>query len=74
MQYLNLLKILKSPLTINNLFDLQKVFDTVNHNILLNKLSHYGIRNTENNLFSSYLAYRNQFVTINGFHSDLENV
>ena len=54
--------------------DLQKAFDTVNHNILLNKLSHYGIGDTANNWFSSYLANRNQFVTINGFYSDLRNV
>ena len=38
------------------LIDLQKATDTVNHNILLNKLSHYGIRNTANNWFSSYIA------------------
>ena len=28
--------------------DLQKAFDTVNHNILLNELPHYGIKDTAN--------------------------
>ena len=55
------------------LIDLQKVFDTINHKILLNKLSHYGIRDAANNCFPVYLANRNQFVTINGFYSDLQN-
>ena len=55
------------------LTDLQKVFDTINHKILLNKLSHYGIRDAANNCFPVYLANRNQFVTINGFYSDLQN-
>ena len=54
--------------------DLQKAFDTVHHKILLNKLSHYRIKDTANNWFSSYLAKRNQFVTIHGFYSDLRNV
>ena len=46
-------------------FDLQKANDTVDHNILLHKLSHYGIRDIANCWFSSYLFNRKQFVTIN---------
>ena len=49
--------------------DLQKVFDTVDHNILLHKLSHYGIRDIANWWFSSYLSNRKRFATIYGFDS-----
>ena len=49
--------------------DLQKEFDAVDHNILLPKLHHYGIRDLANNWFSSYLSNRKQFVSINGFNS-----
>ena len=52
--------------------DLQKAFDTVNHNILLHKLSHYGIRDITNCWFSSYLSNGKQFVTINGFDSEIQ--
>ena len=36
--------------------DFQKAFDTVNHNILIRKLDHYGIRGCVNNWFLSYLS------------------
>ena len=40
--------------------DLSKAFDTVIHQFLLNKLTYYGIVNTENNWFRSYLSNRKQ--------------
>ena len=36
--------------------DLQKVFNTVDHQILLAKLNHYGIRGVSNDWFKSYLS------------------
>ena len=47
--------------------DFKKAFDTVNHNILLHKLNHYGVRGTESNLFKSYLGTRQQHTTVNSF-------
>ena len=41
----------------------------VDHEILLHKLYHYGIRGTALQWFRSYLANRQQFVTVNGVDS-----
>ncbi len=54
--------------------DLQKAFDTVNHDILIKKLEHYGIRGTALHWFQSYLSNRQQYVSINGHSSSLSDV
>ena len=54
--------------------DFQKAFDTVDHQILIQKLNYYGIRGIANNWFSSYLQNRTQFVSINGFDSNVNAI
>ena len=43
------------------LVDLQKAFDTVDHQILLAKLNHYGIHGVSNDWFKSYLSNHSQY-------------
>ena len=50
--------------------DLQKVFGTVDHGILLGKLEHYGIRGITNKWFEIYVKDRQQFVSINVYNSE----
>ena len=52
--------------------DLKKAFDTVNHEILINKLAKCGIKDTELDWFKSYLYNRSQAVHVNSFLSDFK--
>ena len=54
--------------------DFAKAFDTVNHDILIKKLEHYGIRGMPLNWFKSYLYQRQQSTEIEGTLSDIEYI
>lgn len=56
------------------LLDFTKAFDTVNHSILLRKLSYYGIADISVKWFESYLANRKQRCSINNTLSTKKNI
>ena len=60
--------------TIAVFLDLSKAFDTVNKNIMLNKLERLGFRGAINSWFDSYLSDRQMFVQINDSKSDIKTI
>ena len=50
--------------------DLIKAFDTVSHDILIEKFEFYGVGGLANKCFSSCLSNRRQFVSVNNISSD----
>ena len=54
--------------------DLEKAFETVNHDILCTKLTYYGLRGKTNDLIRSYLKNRKQYVSINGYDSEMKDI
>ena len=54
--------------------DLKKAFDTINHDILLNKLSRYGFTDKTIRLFRNYLSQRTQVTFVNNVPSNYSTV
>lgn len=54
--------------------DLQRAFETVDRDILLQKIESYGVREVELLWFKSYLSGRKQRTKLNGIISDSINV
>ena len=54
---------------LNIYIDLSKAFDTLDHSILLSRLSYYGITGCENKLYVSCLSNRYQYIEYNNAQS-----
>ena len=61
-------------ISIGVFIDLKKAFDTVNHDLLIDKLEYYGIRGIAQEWLKSYLKDRKQFVQIDECASTLLSV
>ena len=59
----------KKEHAISIFMDLSKAFDTIDHKILICKLSHYGIRGTVLSWFKDYLNNRQQYVSFQSIES-----
>ena len=62
----------KYPISV--FMDLSKAFDTLDHQILIDKLNHYGFRGKALELLKSYLSGRKQFVEYNNTASDFKSI
>ena len=56
--------------TLGIFLDLSKAFDTVNHNILLEKLKAHGIQSENLKCFRIYLPNRKQFILYDDFKTN----
>ena len=60
--------------TLGIFINFSKAFDTVNHNISLEKLKAYGIRSENLKSFRSYLSNSKQFISCDDFKTEMKIV
>ena len=66
---------LDNGLILSNIYiDLSKAYDTLIHDILLNKLNYYGVRRVANRLIYSYLGERQQVTQFNDCTSEMNSI
>ena len=58
----------------NFYIDLSKAFDSLQHDILLEKLAHYGLTNKAIALLKSYLSNRKQYVQLSDVRSSVRSI
>ena len=64
----------KHKIPINFYIDLSKAFDSLRHDILLDKLTYYGVTHPAKKLIESYLSNRKQFVQVGNIKSTMKQV
>ena len=64
----------KKQVSLLLLIDFSKAFDVIEHEILLSKLMHYGVRGIVLDWFKSYLKGRTQFVAIENVDSSPKHI
>ena len=64
----------KNEYCIGIFVDLSKAFDTLNHDILTEKLNYYGARRIPNLLIKSFLSNRYQYVKYNNSNSSMQEI
>ena len=60
--------------TLGVFLDLSKAFDCINHDILIRKLYHYGIRGSVLEWFRSYIKNRKHYVSFMNMKSEVMNI
>ena len=64
----------KDEFTLGVFIDLSKAFDTVDHQILIAKLKHYGVDNNNLLWFKDYLSNRKQCIYYENEHTQLRSI
>ena len=64
----------RSEKVVCTFLDLRKAFDVIHHDVLLQRLAQYGVRDKEYDWFKSYLSERFQFVSCNETESQQRKI